>query len=145
MVQAARDTSAHAKDEAIECLVGDDRVGIPMALVDQIVEVDVSPLPLAKEHVWGLAIHAGHVLVVVGLGPYEAEAGSRRKVVLMRSDGGLGWAIAITRVATFVRLSPGSGAGRARWRRPATTADGRSLERVDVEAIRADLLLGGLE
>src|SRR5688572_8076271 len=114
---SARDRSGAAPVEVgatslvsgLECRVGRAPIAIPVASVAQIIEYQTSPLPLARRWVAGMGLHDGRLVLTIGLVPEPADAPARSrpaKAILLHLPGSeVGWALEISEVLLFVRLT----------------------------------------
>jgi hypothetical protein len=131
----------------IECIAGGERVVVRADAIEQIVEYAVSPLPLARPEIAGLAFVGEELVLSVTIsgGAARREADRATKAVLFttRRDGVARWALEIDDVLSFVRVKREDGEGRAAWLPKAKTTDGRPVLLVDVTSMIA--ALGGEE
>ena len=143
----------------LECFVGLLRIAIPVEAVDQIIEYELtSPLPLARDFIGGLGIHAHRVIVSVELMKSEEDRRSlgdqarvrTAKGVLLDTKGSdIAWALEVAHVASFVEVESAASsvfqgpAAPPPWIAGATARnDGRVLGWVDVNAMVAALSKG---
>jgi chemotaxis signal transduction protein len=139
----------------LECRVGKAPIVVPVEHVAQIVELEISPLPLTRRWISGVALHDNRLVMVAGLvGATEASAaaalGERRvsKVILLHApEAKTSWALEVKDVLIVVRASIIERKGRPTrvgdlpsWIGRARSADGRSLGWIDVPAMLAELL-----
>jgi len=133
--------------EGIECVCGGARVVVPAQHVDQIVEYDVSPLPLARKWIAGVGVHAGDLLVSIAVGGAR-EGRGRVKGILLRGPAGVGarWAFEVddVLVLTKVRASRAATAldGGPRWIAGGLRENGERIGWLDVPAMLVDLGVG---
>jgi hypothetical protein len=136
----------------VECVAAGERVVVDADAIDQIVEYALSPLPLARPEIGGIAVHGEELVLSVALGVHTPDAGASpdpkersTKALLLaaRRDGAARWALEIDDVVSFVRVRRGDAGGRAAWLPSARTADGRDVLFVDVPRMLAEL--GGAE
>ena len=90
----------------LECRIGTRPFILDASLIDQLIVVSVSPLPLARAPISGLAAHDDGIVVAVRLEPDHGD-GTRRdgvKAVLLteRADGQTRWALEVDEVRSFV-------------------------------------------
>ena len=104
----------HVRNDAeelsgIECVAGGARVVVASPAIAQIVEYAVSPLPLGRPFIAGLAVHAGDLVVSVRATAEVLTAPRRAtKAVLLvaKSGASLRCALEIDEVLSFVRARP---------------------------------------
>lgn len=104
---------------ALEFMVGPHSVVVPAALVERVLEVDLSPPPpLSRPWVGGLGVGEGALFVAIDLtiGP---RATGRATCVLLDTGAkpGVRWALRVTRTVGFceVKRCPRSSALPAEW------------------------------
>src|SRR5262245_59835518 len=141
----------HGVREGLECHVGRAAIAVPVASVDQIIECGVaSPAPLVKPWISGMGTHAGRFVVCVSLlGAPRAALPQRRSVkgILFRESnrGGGRFLLEVSSVESMVRVGslrpPRELPERSlpAWLLEGSTADGRNLGFVDVEALLREL------
>jgi hypothetical protein len=131
----------------LECLVGDGRVVIPMSVVEQVIEYDVSPLPLARKGVRGLGMHAGALVVSIGVdGTIAVGATGHRKTkgVLLRAlPSPVRWAVEVIDAVAFVELDEArasrSSDPASPWLRTAKSREGREVSWLDASRFVSEL------
>jgi chemotaxis signal transduction protein len=130
--------------EGIECVCGSARIVVPAQHVDQIIEYEVSPLPLARKWVNGVGVHAGDLIVSISL--RERAAGRTQvKGILLRGTAGVAarWAFEVDDVLVLTkvrasRAAMGMDAG-PRWIAGALRENGERVGWLDVATMLADL------
>jgi hypothetical protein len=129
----------------IECVAGGAHVVVHADAIDQIVEYAVSPLPLARAEIGGIAVHGEELVLSVVLAERAPSAKRNTKALLLasRQEGSARWGLEIDDVLSFVRVRREARGGRAAWLPAAKTADGRDVLFVDVPRMIAEL--GGEE
>ncbi len=132
---------------ALECRIGRARFAIPTEAIERLIEYRAWPLPLARNWIGGVGLHAGVPLISIALHRAKDTPSSEAPVkgILLKVPGSpLGWALEVHEVFVFVRarrldrrdhdsdkLPP--------WISIAGTADRRSLALVDVAGMLADV------
>jgi hypothetical protein len=139
----------HAREVfGVECVAAGERVVVDADAIDQIVEYAISPLPLARAEIGGVAVHGEELVLSValpvrkgdaGTPSHKAERSSKALLLAARREGAARWAVEIDDVVSFVRVRREEAAGRAGWLPPAKTADGRDVVFLDVPRMLADL------
>ena len=125
----------------LECIVNDGVLAIATDVVGQIVEYEVAELPLARDHVSGLAVIDGRL--VVSLSPSSAATkGGRRwtKGVILHLGAehvGITFALEVREVRSLVdvTVSRSSAKSSAPWFSPAVTRDGREVYWLDAREL----------
>src|SRR5438046_2349519 len=90
---------------ALECFVGKARIAVPVEAVDQIVEYEMWPPPLARRWLGGLAVYAGKILLSVALVPGgESLLAPRtsRGILLHIAGADIGWILEVGGVGSFI-------------------------------------------
>jgi CheW-like domain len=122
----------------LECRVGGRRVAIPMRHVDQLIEYERSPLPLAKSGVAGLGLHQGQLVLSLAL-PFASPArasGPTKGVSLRGFPLGLLWALEVDQTFGFIEVSATElRADLAAWTRDALDGRGEPLLELDVATL----------
>ncbi|HVR61305.1 MAG TPA: chemotaxis protein CheW [Polyangia bacterium] len=151
----APDTQSGPLVAGLECRVGKAPIVVPVEHVAQIIELPISPLPLARRWISGVGLHDDRLVMTVGLiggadAPSEAAPQGRRvsKAILIHApESRTAWALEVKDVLIVVRASILERRGRPTrvgdlpyWIVRARTADGRTLGWIDVPAMMADLL-----
>jgi hypothetical protein len=138
-----------AKTYAIECVSADTRVLVPADAIEQILEYEASAVPLTAPFVGGVAVVGTALVVSIQLltDRPDREREKKRTGVLLAAVGtgraeGLRYAVEVGGVIALVtivgrRLAPP--VREERWCGEATTADGRTLPLLDVDAMLTDL------
>lgn len=128
----------------VECATGGERLVVPSSAIDQIVEVEVAPLPLAPPFVLGLAVRGDELVLTVSAGRHVAATsrGVTKAVLLTNTGMPMRVAVAIDEVISFVKASVRGDEGRS-WKRRATSSDGREVAWVDVERLGLALRAAG--
>jgi chemotaxis signal transduction protein len=132
----------------LECVVAQERLVIPSAAVQQIIEYEVSSLPLASDQIGGFGVHAGQVVIslrLCGWGPPARGCRRAKGVLLAVADRSSRWVVEVSEVVAFVDAAPESKRKSHRWSSSAVTRDGRSVSWLDVEAMLRELVATGLE
>lgn len=140
----------------LECRVGKAPIVVPVEHVAQIIELEISPLPLARRWVSGVGLHDDRLVMTVGLmagtdAPSVAAPASGRRlskaILLHAPDARVAWALEVKDVLIVVKASIMERKGRPTrvgdlpyWIVRARTADGRSLGWIDVPTMLADLM-----
>ena len=99
-------------ERGLELVAAGHRVVIPAALVERVVEVELSPTPpLARAWIGGLGAHGDEILVAIDLevgGEPNAASGMRTCVLLDtgtgKKSGRLRWSLRVTRTVDFVTV-----------------------------------------
>jgi chemotaxis signal transduction protein len=130
--------------EGIECVCGDARVVVPAQHIDQIIEYEVSPLPLARKWVSGVGVHSGDLLLSISLrGRHEGR--TRVKGILLRATAGVAsrWVFEVDEVLMLAKVRASRAAlgmdGGPRWVCGALRDDGGRIGWLDVPAMLVDL------
>lgn len=130
----------------LECLAAGAGLVVPEGWVEQVVELDCSPLPLTEAWVTGVAVHQGRLIVVIDVASGEVRPGARRlvkAVLLALPELSYTVALEVESVGKLLPVTRTSGPnGRHPWLGAGVTADGRELSWVEVERIR-DVLNSG--
>jgi chemotaxis signal transduction protein len=155
-VSPARQTALTA---GLECRVGKAPIVVPVEHVVQIIEYEMSPLPLTRRWITGVGLHDGRLVMTVGLvadGVARPRTERRRtKGVLLTLDRAdqqhdkaskVSWALEVQEVLVLVQaevIDQKRGIPRVgdlpAWIARARTNDGRSLGWIDVPAMLSDL------
>jgi len=134
-----------AAERGLECVIAGRHMVVPLSNVDQLIEYSRVALPVAREHVGGLGLYQGALLLSLSLGSQESALVATKGVLLRGVAGPLSCALEVERTLSFVELS--STAARASTREPwlsdATTSDGRDLLRLNVESLVSALISQG--
>lgn len=104
------------RGRGLEFLVGLHGVVVPAALVERVIEVDLSPPPpLARAWVGGFGVGEGAVFVAIDLairprassGPARSAAAETATCVLLETGrrSGLRWALRVTGTVGFVEVT----------------------------------------
>jgi chemotaxis signal transduction protein len=125
----------------LECVIGGERVVVPIEHTGQIVEYKVSPPP-PLAHAWfaGLGIALGRVLPSVTLQSSSATSVRTAKGVLMQAAQ-TEWLLEVDVIGGIVEVVLAREAPTSRllcppsWLTRATTADGRALVWLDTQQI----------
>jgi hypothetical protein len=121
---------------ALECRVEAGTIAIPVDAVGQIVEYDVSPLPLARGAVRGLGLVDGKLVVSLGIGRC-ADGRRHTKGVLLRTAEASGhWALEVVEVLSFIEVAAPSAHGGGTVR--VATDDARDLRWIDADRLVAE-------
>lgn len=126
----------------LECRSDDIDLLVPETCVAQLIELEVSPLPLCQPWVRGTGIYQGNLVVVVGANPERRHSAARRdtKVVLLDvPDVGAVVAIEVEAVGRLTTAESNGEAGTG-WLRAARTLDGRKRALLDVDQLRSKLV-----
>lgn len=131
----------------LECRADGSGLVVPERWVDQVVELEVSPLPLSEPWVRGAAVHQGRLVVVVGIGGEGAPREARRSVkavLLALPELAAAVAVEVESVGKLlaVERTAAPNGGHA-WLGAGVTADGRDLSWLEVERVRG--AIAGLE
>jgi len=130
--------------DALECVIGGEPTALALDVAGQVVEYDVSPLPLASDHVLGLGIHQGHLIVSLGIEPAPGPERRRTTAVLLDLPGAKeAWAVEVTRVVGFVRVHREDGSETASGVGSVTTEDGRRIRWLDARQMFGALATAG--
>jgi hypothetical protein len=135
-------TGGRSAGLGLECRATGLDLVIPERFVDQVIELRMSPLPLAAPWVRGVAIHAERVVVIFGVDDdanAEVEPAREIKAVLLALPGvSTTFAIGVDWVSKFVSV-----VRRERvddWFERANAPDGRELLWLDVERLRVRVI-----
>lgn len=143
--------SSRALVAGLECRVGKAPIVVPVEHVAQIVEYEITRLPLTRRWITGVGLHDERLVMTVGLvaEPPGAAAPERRRtkgVLLNVPDSKISWALEVQEVVVLVHatvIERRGGEPRAGdlppWIGRARTSDGRSIAWIDVPAMLADL------
>ena len=134
----------------LECRVGRGPVAIPVAHIEQLIEYDSSPLPLARRWIAGVGLYQDRLVLTVGLvGKGEATqepAPRRTRAILLHQPGQpTAWALEVSEIRLFVRATQvetrrtPDADGLPAWISRARIEDGRSIGWIDVPAMLLDL------
>ena len=146
---------APAADEGLvsglECRVGKAPIVVPVEHVSQIIDYEISPLPLTRRWITGAGLHDDRLIMTVGLvaeGAAAPQPARRRTkgVLLNLPDSKIAWALEVQEVVVLVKATvterrrnePRTG-DLPPWIGRARTTDGRSIAWIDVAAMLADL------
>ena len=136
----------------LECRVGRAPIVVPVEHVEQIIDYELSPLPLTRRWITGVGLHNDRLVMTVGLiadGHALGPATERRRtkgVLLTGTDTRVAWALEVQEVRVIVqaavierrRATPRTGE-LPPWIGRARTNDGRSIAWIDVPAMLSDL------
>jgi hypothetical protein len=130
---------------AVECTIDDVFYALPSSEVERIIECEVGPVPLVHQHVVGLAVHDGEIILLLRVhdasppsatGHAEPSRRTRAALLIRRGDGPR-WAVEIGEVHSIVALrNPGEPNPNSPWLTSAETQSGRSIQWVDVSRLR---------
>jgi hypothetical protein len=130
--------------DALECVIGDTPTALALDVAGQVVEYDVSPLPLACDHVIGLGVHKGRIVVSLGIEPAPSAGRRRTTAVLLELPGAKeSFGFEVGRVVGFVRVMREDGSETVDGHGSVTTADGRRIRWIDVRRIFGPLAAAG--
>lgn len=128
-----------AEARGLECLAGGTVLLIPEENVEQVIELDASPLPLSEGWIRGAALHQGRLVVVVGLGGARTDEVRRTiKGVLLSLPGApIAVAVEVESIAKIQTAPRAAGAATDGWLRTTRSADGAEVRWLDVDRLRA--------
>jgi CheW-like domain len=125
-------------ERGLECVIGERHVVVPLRFVDQLIEYPRASLPLARQGVAGLGVYQGKLLVSLSMGA-KSPAIATKAVLLRALAPAVSFALEVDRTLSFVDLSAGTALEQASppepWLSHMTSADGRHVLRLDVEAL----------
>jgi hypothetical protein len=116
---------------ALECRVEGASLAIPVENVGQIVEFELSPLPLSQPGVRGLALIDGKLVVALGVAGARGERRQTKGVLLRTADASERWVLEVVEVMSFVDVTAPDRRDGGR----VTTDDSRQLLWLDVEQL----------
>lgn len=126
-------------ERALECVIRERHVVVPLRFVEQLIEYPRASLPLVQAGVAGLGVYQGQLLVSLSLDGDKSSGGSIKAVLLRALAPAATFALEVDRTLSFVDLSAAGGSFPARPREPwlshRTSADGRQVLRLDVESL----------
>jgi len=128
--------------ELLECLVAKAPVGIPRALVEQVVEYELAPLPMPAPYVGGLGVKADGLVLSIALTPALGHSPRATRGVLLRTSDQRRWCLEVTQVLGFITAEVSADAldpARPAWLRRARHPSGRTIIAVDVEVMAGEL------
>jgi chemotaxis signal transduction protein len=128
-------------EPGLECVVADQRLVIPSVAVQQIIEYEVTALPLTREQIGGVGVHAGTVVIslrLCGWSVPQQRCRSAKGVLLGVAGRPTRWVVEVSDIVAFVEAVPDRGTSRA-WTCKATLRDGRSVSWLDVDALLREL------
>lgn len=135
-------TGVRSASLGLECRATGLDLVIPEHFVDQVIELRMSPLPLAAPWVRGVAIHAERVVVIVGVHDETdavVEPAREIKAVLLALPGvSTTLAIGVDWVSKFVSVVRSERVDN--WFERANAPDGRELLWLDVERLSARVI-----
>jgi chemotaxis signal transduction protein len=135
----------------LECRVGKAPIVVPIEHVAQIIEYELSPLPLTRRWIAGVGLYDERLVMTVGLVADTAavptpERRLTKGILLNLPSSKIAWALEVQEVLVLVRaavIEQRPGVPRAGdlppWITRARTNDGRSIAWIDVPAMLADL------
>ena len=133
-------------ERALECVIRERHVVVPLRFVDQLIEYPRASLPLVHAGVAGLGVYQGKLLVSLSLDGASSSGGSSKAVLLRALTPVVTFALEVDRTLSFVDLSAGAASFHARSREPwlshRTSVDGRQVLRLDVESLVSPYLTG---
>jgi len=135
------------EQRVLSCALARIAAGIPVAVLDQVCELEVSPPPPLSSKLFGGLAHFGDELVVViSLAQVRQPRRSTPAVLFRGEHAGVRWALEVSAVGSFVgaRVLP-DGPGPQRpgvrsWLRRAASGDGAELLLVDFPGMLAEAL-----
>jgi len=143
----ARATEHEAEVSGLECRVGKAPIVVPVEHVAQIVEFQLSPLPLTRRWVSGVGLYDDRLVMTVGLSPVPTRERRSTKGILLAVPGSkVAWALEVQEVLVLVRatvIEQKKGAPRVGdlppWIGRARTNDGRQVAWIDVPDMVSNL------
>jgi hypothetical protein len=132
-------------EQCLDCRIDGRKIAVPVTHVDQLIDYDCKPLPLARFHVAGLGIFAGNLLVSLSLCKQTTRHDTHTLAVLFRGlPGSTPWALEVDKTFSFIDVVRRAGAASERsdepWLDPADLATGGQLEWLDVERFVTSLI-----
>jgi hypothetical protein len=136
-----RSVATKMGSRGLECLVGGQRLSIPLESVEQVIEYPRSALPLARPGVAGLGIFEGELLLSLSLPAVPLRADGMARGVLLRGlPLALPCALEVDATFNFLEvLGDVASEQSAGWTRSVADARGESLLELDVGALVGSL------
>ena len=116
-----------SKRRGLECRIGERPFVLDARLIEQLIELSVSPLPLARAPISGMAAHDDALVVVLrlepGVGGLTRREGVKAILLTERAAGQARWALEVEEVRSFVDVA----------------ADARGDDWLDVDRLMGEL------
>jgi len=133
----------------LDCLVGRERLVIPSAAVEHIIDYEVSPLPSTRPEIGGRGVHMGQPIVslrLCGWGPPPLGLRSAKGVLLAWGDRRAGWVVEVSEIIAIVEgamdplVEPSNTGPADRWLLTAITRNGSRVTWLDVDTLLDEML-----
>jgi chemotaxis signal transduction protein len=135
----------------LDCLIADERLVIPSAAVQQIIDYEVAPFPSSRPEIAGVGVYMGEVIISLRIGGWGPPPPGRRsaKGVLLAPAGPspgpghrrVAWVVEVSEIVAFVDAAPDEEAPPSTkspthfWSRVAVTRNGATVPWLDVDVL----------